>query len=102
MSFDESIFESQQRVEQTCKFFCHYSLTDCLFFTELNGEFLVNEDLTVRPRLVNPSVVFICKNCPLPIHNARGEAHNGGGRKATLKTPQKNGRVFFISLTKLC
>ena len=72
------------------------------FFTELNGEFLVNEDLTVRPRLVNPSVVFICKNCPLPIHNARGEAHNRGCRKATLKTPQKNGRVFFISLTKLC
>ena len=32
------------------------------FFTELNGRFLVNQDLTVRPRLVNPSVVFICKN----------------------------------------
>ena len=50
VSFDESIFESQQRVEQTCKFFCHYSLTDWLFFTEFNGQFLVNEDLTVRPQ----------------------------------------------------
>ena len=65
------------------------------FFTDLNGKFLVNQDLTVRPRLVNPSVVFICKNSSSPIHNARGEAHNGGGRKATLKTPQKNGRFFF-------
>ena len=56
----------------------------------------------MRARLVNPSVVFICKNSARPVHNVRGEAYNGEGREATLKTPQKNGRVFFISLTKLC
>ena len=56
----------------------------------------------MRARLVNPSVVFICKNSARPVHNVRGEAHNGEGREATLKTPQKNGMFFLISKTKLC
>ena len=44
---------------------------------KLNGAFLVNEDLTVRARLVNPSVVFICKNCPVP-HNEGSDWAEGG------------------------
>ena len=74
MSFDESIFESQQRVEQTCKFFCHYSLTDCFFYRIQWTVFSKRGFDRETPGLLIHLLYLYAKTRTRPVHNARGEA----------------------------